>query len=208
MRIEKITATKRGRYALFDEDGQFLFSVDGETLLKNNIAEGTALTAPALCALREESDERRAKDKALRLLSLRSHAAGELYEKLCRAFDAPTAASAVAEMQRLGLLDDAEYARRRAQYLAGQGKSRRQIEADLAAKGIGREDAAAALDEACAGGADVCYALVKKLYARKLAEGGREKVLAALARRGFSYGEAKSAVERALDEMRREEDGF
>ena len=111
-------------------------------------------------------------------------------------------------MQRLGLLDDAEYARRRAQYLAGQGKSRRQIEADLAAKGIGREDAAAALDEACAGGADVCYALVKKLYARKLAEGGREKVLAALARRGFSYGEAKSAVERALDEMRREEDGF
>ena len=75
MRIGKITATKRGRYALFDEDGQFLFSVDGETLLKNNIAEGTALTAPALCARREESDERRAKDKALRLLSLRILAA-------------------------------------------------------------------------------------------------------------------------------------
>ena len=42
--------------------------------------------------------------------------------------------------------------------------------------------------------------LVEKHYRAKLAAGQREKVLAALARRGFSYGEAKDAVNEVLAE--------
>ena len=51
-------------------------------------------------------------------LALRSYGSQELYEKLCMKFDTPSSAAAVAEMQRLGLLDDAAFARARARHLA------------------------------------------------------------------------------------------
>ena len=104
MTISRIAKTKQGRFSLFDENGDFLFSIDGETMVKNHVREGAALDAASLEALKEQSDTRKAKDKALGYLSLRDHASGELYDKLCRKFDARSAAAAVAEMQRLGLI--------------------------------------------------------------------------------------------------------
>lgn len=101
--ITRISKTKQGRFALFSEEG-FLFSVDGETLLKHNVSEDTALCDEALCALRAASDTRKAKDKALTYLSLRDYASRELYDKLCLRFDGETAAAAVAEMCRLALI--------------------------------------------------------------------------------------------------------
>ena len=99
MTISRIAKTKQGRFSLFDENGDFLFSIDGETMVKNHVREGAALDAASLEALKEQSDTRKAKDKALGYLSLRDHASGELYDKLCRKFDARSAAAAVAEMQ-------------------------------------------------------------------------------------------------------------
>ena len=55
---------------------------------------------------------------------------------------------------------------------------------------------------------EACCALVRKSYLRKLAGGEREKVLAALARRGFGYGAAKEAVERCLLELEEEREDF
>ena len=60
-------------------------------------------------------------------LSLRDHAAGELYQKLCRKFDAHSAAYAVARARELGLLNDVSFARRRAAELLRKRKSRREI---------------------------------------------------------------------------------
>ena len=40
-----------------------------------------------------------------------------------------------------------------------------------------------------------CRALIEKNYGRRLREGGRDKVIAALARRGFSYGAIRAALE-------------
>ena len=57
------------------------------------------------------------------------------------------------------------------------------------------------LEELDPSGEDACYAVVQKNYLRKLAAGERDKVLAALARRGFTFAEAKGAVQRALDEL-------
>ena len=127
MRIGRISKTKQGRFALFDEEGEFLFSVDDETLVKNRLTEGAALDAASLSALREQSDLCKAKDKALGCLSLRDYAGGELYEKLCQTFDEHTAAAAVAELCRMELIDDARFARRRAEYWAAQNKSAREI---------------------------------------------------------------------------------
>lgn len=201
MKISKIKETKKGRFALFDGDEEFLFSVDGETLVKNGLSEGTVLDAGGLARVQAESDTRKAKDKALSYLSLRDYASGELYDKLCLRFDPHSAAAAVAEMRRLDLLDDARFARHRAKYLAGRNKSPREIARQLAEKGIDRDTVAAVLEELDADPADACDAIIQKQYRAKLAAGQTEKVLAALARRGFGFAEAKAAVQRALDEL-------
>ena len=44
-------------------------------------------------------------------------------------------------------------------------------------------------------GTQACRALIEKNYGRRLREGGRDKVIAALARRGFSYGAIRAALE-------------
>ena len=134
-RITAVERTRRGRFSIF-ADGEFLFSVDAETLAKSGLAEGDELSEAEIEDLRGNSDTRRAKDKALTFLSLRAYGSAELYDKLCRSFDEHTAAAAVAEMTRLDLLDDAEFARRRAAYLHGQRKSLWEIRQKLLALGL------------------------------------------------------------------------
>ena len=144
--------------------------------------------------LRKKSETRRALDKAMDYLSLRDHAAGELYQKLCRKFDAHSAAYAVARAGELGLLNDAGFASRRAAELLRKRKSRREILNDLSAKGIDRDTAAEVVEELFAENDDgespeleTARALVARQYASKLAAGKRDQVAAALARRGFSH---------------------
>lgn len=207
--LTAITETKRGRYALFF-DGEFAFSLDEDTFAACALHAGDELTETEIYDLRQKSDARRALDKAMDLLALRDHAAGELYQKLCRKFDPHTAAAAVAKTGELGLLDDAGFARRRAAELLRKRKSRREILQDLAAKGVDRETAAAAVEalrpeDAAEAGEDPdlasARALVARQYARKLAEGKTQQVMAALARRGFSHSVIKAAVGEAVEEL-------
>lgn len=200
MLLTAVETTRRGRCALFG-DGEFLFSVDPETFAKSGLAEGDTLEEETLARLREQSDLRAAKDRALLLLSGRDHGAQELFQKLCRSFDDHTAAAAVAEMQRLGLLDDAAFARRKAESLAAKHKSRREIAAKLASIGIDRPLIEQALSSiAREDETETIRPLLERQYRSKLAAGGREKVLAALVRRGFRTRDAIAAVDRFLAE--------
>lgn len=192
-RLTQIKETKKGRLALF-LDGEFVFSLDEDTFAGASLHEGDDLEPWQVEELRKQSDTRRALDKAMDYLSLRDHAAGELYQKLCRKFDEHSAAYAVARAGELGLLDDAGFARRRAAELLRKRKSRREILRDLAAKGIDRDTAAQAVEALYDSGEDgedpeeaAARVLVERQYAAKLAAGKRDQVAAALARRGFSH---------------------
>ena len=138
--------------------------------------EGAALDAASLEALKEQSDTRKAKDKALGYLSLRDHASGELYDKLCRKFDARSAAAAVAEMQRLGLINDEKFCPAQGKISGGaeplsHGRSgagwRRRA---LTGMPLTRRWPSLPPDETQA-----CRALIEKNYGRRLREGGRDK---------------------------------
>lgn len=205
-RLTQIKETKKGRMALF-LDGAFAFSLDEDTFAKAALYEGENLDTARVEDLRKQSDTRRALDKAMDYLSLRDHAAGELYQKLCRKFDAPSAAWAVARAGELGLLDDAAFARRRAAELLRKRKSRREIFTDLAAKGIDRDIAAQTVealyavdDEGEDPEINTARALVARQYAAKLAAGKREQVAAALARRGFSHGVIRAVLDEAAED--------
>lgn len=203
-RITQIKETKKGRLALF-LDGEFAFSLDEETFAAAALHEDDEVECWRLEELRKQSDTRKALDKAMDLLSLRDHAAGELYQKLCRKFDGPSAAYAVAKAQELGLLDDESFARRRAAELLRKRRSRREILLDLSRKGIDRDTAAQAVETLfdAEEGEDPelasAAALVQRQYAAKLAAGKRDQVAAALARRGFSRAVIRQALENAED---------
>lgn len=191
-RLTQIKETKKGRLALFF-DGEFAFSLDENTFADAGLHQDDDLEEWQIEELRKKSETRRALDKAMDYLALRDHATGELYQKLCRKFDAHSAAYAVARAGELGLLNDAGFARRRAAELLRKRKSRREILNDLSAKGIDRDTAAEVVEELFAedDGENpelaTARALVERQYAAKLAAGKRDQVAAALARRGFSH---------------------
>ena len=172
--LTQISETKKGRYALFF-DGEFAFSLDEGTFADAGLHKDDELEPWQIEELRKKSDTRRALDKAMDLLALRDHAAGELYDKLCRRFDPHSAAAAVARAGELGLLNDEDFARRRAAELLRKRKSRREILMDLNKKGIDRDTAAAVVEDL--GGEEEdpdlasARALVQRQYAAKLAQG-------------------------------------
>lgn len=142
-----------------------------------------------------------ARDKALELLTGQDFSCQGLYDRLCRRFTDEAAAYAVSEMVRLRYLDDERYARVRARSLLMQHKSRRAIADTLRRKGIDRELIADTLEELYneqEPGVDpeleAAQILVQRQYTRRLEEGRQDLVLAALARRGFSYRVARDAV--------------
>ena len=210
IRITAIRQTKQGRFALFCEE-EFLFSLDSETFFLEHIREGQCFTPAELDVLRRKSDTRKAKDKALQYLSLRDYASGELYDKLCQKYDPHSAAAAVAKMQELGLLNDRAFAVHRVRYLMNQRKSRSQILLRLNQKGVDRLTAQEALDEVYAEldtdpDQEAALALLQKSYGRKLAQGKRQNVVAALARRGFSMRTIRAALDQYEEENPPEEE--
>ena len=209
MRITAIQTTRRGRFALFGEEG-FLFSLDSETFFARHIEEGDCFSPEELAELRAASDTRKACDKALRCLSVRLWAAGELYQRLCRGFDEHSAAAAVAKMQQLDLLDDPSFARQKAAWMARRNKSPREIRMQLSRCGVDEgiiEDTLAELfeenGEALSPARQAILRLLERPYAARLAAGEADKVKAALARRGFTHEDIRAAL--AAWEERREE---
>jgi len=105
-----------------------------------------------------------------------------------------------------GLVDDRAFARGRAATLARRGDSRRAIVHKLRGKGVADTDARAALDDIADGATPDAVDLESAWnYARKrrlgpyrldpeIREARREKDLAALCRRGFSYGIASAVI--------------
>ena len=115
--------------------------------------------------------------------------------------DTEDVAAIIAELTRLGLLDDEAYARAKAEALRRRGTSARGVAAALSARGLSREAAAEWLAgegpdaERCAAWA---LARRRRLGPFRPAEeraARRERDLAALARAGFDLGTALAVVD-------------
>ena len=103
----------------------------------------------------------------------------------------------MARLEELGLLNDEAFAAHRAQALKARKKSRREAARLLAEKGLDRDVIQQALDEVYREGdeEEALRALIERQYARKLSQGKRDAVWAALARRGFSARQIRAALE-------------
>ena len=80
------------------------------------------------------------KERALRLLSVRSRSKSELQQRLLRAgFEPVEVESALDDLERVGLIDDEAFAREVAEYQRRKGMGRRAGMNALRVKGVDRE---------------------------------------------------------------------
>ena len=116
--------------------------------------------------------------------------------------------AAVAEMVELDYVNDDRYAEARAHSLLAARKSRRAAAQNLRQKGLSGAQIEQALENVYAPDADgespeleAAAALVHSRYMKKLADGRRDLVVAALQRRGFAYAVIKEAIRRTEEEL-------
>ena len=202
MTITQLQETKKGRFSVF-ADGEFLFSVHKDTfLLRPELAVGRQVTVETLEEIRLEDEALSCKEKALTLLEYSSHSAGRLAEKLRRHYPPETVEQVVQRLRELGLLDDLDYGRRLAADLLNlRGYSLGRVRQTLYQRRLDKET----IDQVMGELSEIdqiapIVALVNKKYLQKLREPrGREKVAAALQRRGYGYDEIREALSQVTE---------
>ena len=194
MLITAIEPRRKGLSALFI-DGEFAMNLDTQALLENRFDVGRDISDEDLKEMIELSNERRAQEKALWLISYRSHSKKELKDKIRRTCDDTSAEKAVERMEELGLVNDEEYARQFARKLLLQKKmARRAAMLEMSRKGIDKETAEAALDEV-----DVDYREnIRYIIEKKYRDIGDEKIkrraVAALQRLGYGWDDIRAVL--------------
>lgn len=173
-------------YAVHSGDG-YLFSLGEKAIYQYELREGSSLSDGELSFIKSKSDLQKAKERGMRLIARRAHSTGELREKLRQHHDTYTTEAVIQSLLELDLLDDAAFAQMRAEHLAESGKSLRDIRERLRGAGVDRRDIDDALNQLSVEEADVAERVLRKSYLVKLDAGEREKVFAAMARRGFEH---------------------
>jgi regulatory protein len=199
MKVTEIRPRRKGLSALFI-DGEFAMALDTQTLLEQRIDVGKELDDEQLHELIALSNERRAKEKALWLISYRSHSKKELRDKIRRTCDADAADKAVERMEELGLVNDEDFARRYAeQLLYGKRLSKRAAFYELRRKGIDQATAEEALAELDVDVHEQIRALIEKKYRNINDEKIRRRAVAALQRLGYGWEDIKAVLEEYAD---------
>jgi regulatory protein len=149
-----------------------------------------------------------AKDRALRLLSVRSRSRAELERRLVRAgYEPDEVEAAIADLEEVGLVDDERFARELAEAKRRRGMGRRAGLAALRAKGVDREIAEQAVGEVNPEDeADRAYELALGRLERLRSlppDVAYRRAVGFLVRRGFEPVIASTAVRRAGAEVER-----
>ena len=191
-------------------DGEYAFTTSIDLVARYHLKEGAALTGEQMQELLGEALLGQAKERALSLLSYRAYSRRELVKKLRERVPEEIAEAAADRMEELGYLDDADYAARYASDLYHlKRKSLSHIRQALRLRGIDGEIMEQVLEpyeEEDEQGQ--ILRVIEKKYRRRLEEDwekNRPKVVAALMRLGFSYGDIKQALEEYGED---EDDGF
>ena len=170
--------------------------IDREILRRCGIGIGTELEAKEVEELTFVSESYRAKERAVWYLSKADTTEKALFEKLCRNFSQKAAAFAVAQMVKKGYLNDQRFAENYANSLINRNVSKRAALGKMLQKGVPLDIAKEVLAKSQEDESLAALALLETKYKNKLkSEDGIRKTIAALARRGFSYSDIKTALE-------------
>lgn len=186
---------------LFLSDGNEVL-LDKDVFIEKCLKKGMEIENAYLEELIFESDYRRAKSRAIWYMDRADHTEKALYDKLIRAkFSKKASAKAIARLKEVGLLDDNRYAENYAGRLIESNVSKREALQKMLLKGVPYDLAKSVLENTEADELSQIKNVIEKKYKNKLtAEGGVQKVYAALVRKGFSYGAVKTALNEYIEE--------
>jgi regulatory protein len=192
--------------------GRYVVEVGGEPAGTVSLAQlerlglrlGELLDESRLAALRSEAAATKTFDRALHMLAARGRASADLRRQLvARGEPAEHAASAVARLLELGVLDDGAYARQFARSRVGVGHGARRILADLLRKGVPAATAQEAVRQVLDEPETLPQEALDRLVERKLRVLARldspardRRLQVFLARRGYGYEAIQAAVKR------------
>ncbi len=187
---------KRRKLSALYIDGEFALKIDTEAFLSSRFKIGEEITDEELKELIEASNEKRAKEKALWLISYRDHSKKELEDKLRRDSDEESAHKAVERMEELGLIDDEKYARRYAEELINvKHFSVRAARYKLTEKGIDRELADEILGKLDPDPREHIAIILERKYRNSITdEKVRRRAVAALQRMGYGWSDINAVI--------------
>ena len=195
MLITAIEPRRKAMSALY-LDGEYVMNLDTRTLIEDRFDVGKDIDDEDLHEIIRLSNERRAKEKALWLISYRDHSKKELTDKIKRTCDEESADKAVERMEELGLVNDESYALHYAQKLIfTKHMSKNAVVYELARKGIDKELAAEILDEIEVDSSEQIRMIIDKKYKNISDEKIRRRAVAALQRLGYRWDEIKGVIE-------------
>ncbi len=205
MKQDVVTAVERsGRHSMLvtiNEEMQLLITRD--IWAERPLSEGEELDFEEYSQWLLPRQYPAALNKAVTMLAQRAHASGEIRQKLERAhYLEDTIDMVLYKLEKERLINDEAFAREYAASCARRQMGRSRIRMELTRKGLPRVLVDRALEELCEEEADeAAIRLAQKLLRRHNGEDTRkemQKVLAAMARRGYSYEDSRSAIEAAI----------
>ena len=204
MTISKLAPSKRveGRWLAFLEDGTILRIGENE-VLDFALYAGKELDEAEAARLLDSARRSGLKERALELLSRKPLSRRELERRLQEWEAGEEEAAAICDrMEELGYLNDADYAARVARHYSAKGYGERKLRDELYRRGVPRQLWDDALAQVQDPGEAIDAFVQKKLAGRTPDRKELKKVSDALARRGYSWSDISSALERygAADE--------
>lgn len=201
MKIDKIEALDKKKSKVF-LDGDFAFVLYNGEIRRYRMEEGGSLDETVYEEILSDVVFRRARERALYLLKSSAKTEMELRRKLKSGFY-PQAAieETVRFLREYHYLDDQQYARNYME-LYGKKKSRAELTQALMRRGIERE----LIKELCEESQPDTAASIQAILKKRGCPGGqddprkKEKTIAYLMRRGFSWEEIRRAMDLASEE--------
>ena len=200
MKIESLmqTENKTGRFTVLFEDGSKV-SVSEVQIADFSLYSGRDLTDGEYTRLRERLKLGSTKARAVRILGNRNLSAFELERRLVdKGESQDTAQEAVKWLEDLGAVNDKQYALTIVKHYCAKGYGLARIKDELYRRGIPRDmwdEALNRLDNMD----EAAYDFIDKKLGGSRDKTELRRAADALCRRGFSYEEARAAINRYLE---------
>jgi regulatory protein len=189
----EIQKGKKNRVSVF-LDNAFAFGLDQDVLIRAGIARGDVLTEERVAEILCLEERHRAKLKAMRLLAVRSRSRKELTDRLHQAkFSSAAVDWALQEMERLQLINDAEFARAFSQNrMVSKPVGKMLLQRELSMRGLSETEIQIGVQQAYDGQSEGeiarALAVKRKNNCRNLDEQkAKKRVADFLMRRGFPW---------------------
>lgn len=204
MKIASLVPSQKvqGRWLLTFEDGTKLKLTDRE-MVDFSLYQGLDVPEAALEQLKDAAGASQARRRAANILSARPLSRAELEKRLIEKGESPAhAAAACDDLERLGYLDDGQYAKNLAQYYVNRGYGPRKVRDELYRRGVPRE----LWDEVLEGLEQNDGALDRFVSSRlgRVENPDRKdlkRVSDALMRRGYAWSDISAALRRYTDQI-------